>query len=237
MARSSGLKDRLRRSRKSGSADAALDQDDGGTAYRARDAGGARPSEQGAVVASAPPPLAAGADDRNGATLPFAVAPRRGWTSPKVASRHCHHGSFEDQTWRLAMLVGSCLCGSVRYECGDLASPIGLCHCRTCQKAHSSAYAPTARADRANFKWTAGANIVLAFESTPGKRRWFCPKCGTHLMAEWKDQDQVIVRIGSLDTTLEEKPVVHIWMSHASPMIEAPLGIPTYPEGVPPQRR
>jgi hypothetical protein len=46
------------------------------------------------------------------------------------------------------MLVGSCLCGSVRYQCGDLASPIGLCHCRTCQKAHSSAYAPTARADQ-----------------------------------------------------------------------------------------
>jgi hypothetical protein len=56
-------------------------------------------------------------------------------------------------------------------------------------------------------------------------------------MAEWKDLDQVIVRIGSLDTTLEEKPVVHIWMSHASPMIEAPPGIPTFPEGVPPQRR
>lgn len=135
------------------------------------------------------------------------------------------------------MLVGSCLCGSVRYECGELASPIGLCHCRTCQKAHSSAYAPTARADRPNFKWTAGADIVSAFESTPGKSRWFCPKCGTHLMAEWKGQDQVIIRVGSLDTALEEKPVVHIWMSHASPMIEAPPGIPTFPEGIQPHPR
>src|SRR5262245_619038 len=131
------------------------------------------------------------------------------------------------------MLRGSCLCGAVAYESGDLAGPIGLCHCRTCQKAHASAYAPTARAPRAAFKWTKGGDVVAAFESTPGKNRWFCPKCGTQLMAEWRDQDQVILRVASLDTQLDQKPVVHIWMSHANGMLEAPDGIPRLPEGAP----
>jgi hypothetical protein len=129
------------------------------------------------------------------------------------------------------MLRGSCLCGAVAYESGALTSPIGLCHCHTCQKAHASAYAPTARAARAEFKWTKGGDVVAAFESSPGKNRWFCPKCGTHLMAEWTHMDQVILRVGSLDTKLDDKPAVHIWMSHANAMLEAPAGIPELPEG------
>jgi len=129
------------------------------------------------------------------------------------------------------MLSGSCLCGAVAYEAGALTSPIGLCHCRTCQKAHASAYAPTARSPRTAFKWTKGGDVVAAYESSPGKNRWFCPKCGTHLMAEWTHMDQVILRVGSLDTQLSDKPVVHIWMSHANAMLEAPPGIPELPEG------
>ncbi len=130
------------------------------------------------------------------------------------------------------MLKGSCLCGAVAYETDALTSPIGLCHCRTCQKAHASAYAPTARVARAGFRWTKGEDVVAKFESTPGeKARWFCPRCGAHLMAEWYKLDQVILRVGSLDTLLEETPVVHIWMSHATPMLEAPDGIPKLPEG------
>jgi len=128
------------------------------------------------------------------------------------------------------MLHGSCLCGAVVvYESAALASPIGLCHCRTCQEAHASAYAPTAGTPRAGFKWTKGAGIVTAFESTLGNSRWFCPRCGTHLMAEWRDKDQVILRAGSLDTPLDQKPVVHI---RTNAMLEAPDGIPKLPEGV-----
>jgi hypothetical protein len=130
------------------------------------------------------------------------------------------------------MIDGSCLCGAVAYRSGDLTSPIGLCHCRTCQKAHASAYAPTARVKRDAFAWIHGGDVVTYFESTPGKRRWFCPRCGTHLMAEWVGRDEVILRVGSIDTELEARPAVHIWMSHANAMLEAPAGIREFPEGV-----
>jgi hypothetical protein len=129
------------------------------------------------------------------------------------------------------MIEGSCLCGAIGYEALRLSSPIGLCHCRTCQKAHASAYAPTARAHRSEFRWTRGADLVAGFESSPGKIRHFCPRCGTHLMAEWVTMDQVIVRVGSIDTPLDERPAVHIWMSQASPWLEPAAGMPRLPEG------
>src|ERR1700687_5300149 len=96
-------------------------------------------------------------------------------------------------------LKGSCLCGSVRYEIDQLDTPIGHCHCRTCRKAHAAAFASTARVDRSDFRWLSGQAALGAYESTPGKLRRFCTRCGTHLIAEWTAQTQVIVRVATLD--------------------------------------
>lgn len=129
------------------------------------------------------------------------------------------------------MLQGSCLCGAVAYESGPLTTPIGLCHCRTCQKAHASAYAATARSAREQFKWTKGEDVVAAFESSPGKDRYFCPRCGTHLVAMVKGYAEVVLRVGSLDTLLDQRPAVHIWMTDATPMLEPEDSTPRLPEG------
>ncbi|MEH6808259.1 MAG: GFA family protein [Hyphomonas oceanitis] len=129
-------------------------------------------------------------------------------------------------------LHGSCFCGAVAYEVEGLG-PVGHCHCKTCQKTHSAAFATTARASRAGFRWTKGADVVAGIESTPGKTRHFCPKCGTHMMAEWHDQDAVIVRVGSLDSPLPSKPVVHIWTSQKADFFDFEDGLPRLPEAFP----
>jgi hypothetical protein len=86
------------------------------------------------------------------------------------------------------MLNGSCLCGAVAFETQKLSGPIVHCNCQTCRKAHSAAFATTARTERAHFEWTRGKKFLGNFESTPGKIRHFCTRCGSHLMAEWTDQ-------------------------------------------------
>ncbi len=130
------------------------------------------------------------------------------------------------------MVEGSCFCGVIAYRAENVG-PVGHCHCRTCQKTHSAAFATTARVPRGSFAWTKGADLVAHIESTPGKRRHFCPKCGAHLMAEWVDQDSVILRVASLDTPLPSKPVVHIWTSHQAPFFDFDDDLPRLPEGLP----
>lgn len=130
-------------------------------------------------------------------------------------------------------LSGGCFCRKVTYTC-DGMGPIGHCHCRTCQKTHSAAFASTARTALSEFKWSRGADVVTFIESSPGKKRWFCPKCGTHMMAERAGVEHAVLRVGSLDGPLPADSVVHIWTSHKAEFFDFEDGLPQFPE-FPPQ--
>src|SRR5262249_59960927 len=86
--------------------------------------------------------------------------------------------------WRIAMLAGSCLCGAVAYEVDAPLEGIAHCHCRTCRKTHASAFSSVTAVPREKFRWTRGQDLLAAFESSPGKFRRFCSRCGSHVLAE-----------------------------------------------------
>ncbi len=130
-------------------------------------------------------------------------------------------------------LTGSCLCGVVRYEVDRLDRPIAHCHCRTCRKAHASAFATTAGVLREHFRWLAGGDWLRAFKSSPGKQRWFCSTCGTHLLAERPAQPHVVLRVATLDDDPGARPAMHIWTSHDPPWLRDGDGMPCYPEWQP----
>jgi hypothetical protein len=125
-------------------------------------------------------------------------------------------------------LQGKCLCGAVAYEVNQLDGPIVHCHCRTCRKAHASAYASTARVTRDHFRWVRGQDRVAFYESSPGKRRWFCAGCGSHLMAERPAQSHVILRVATLDDDPGTTPAMHIWTSHAVAWLAAADDLPRH---------
>jgi hypothetical protein len=133
------------------------------------------------------------------------------------------------------MIRGSCLCGEVTYEAEALHGPILNCHCRTCRKAQSVAFNTSARVRRADFRWTTGDASRRAFASSPGKLRWFCADCGSHLMSEWIERTEVVIRIGSVDEGLGElRPTAHIWVSEMAPWDAICDDLPRHQEGPPP---
>jgi hypothetical protein len=133
-------------------------------------------------------------------------------------------------------LRGSCHCDAVRYEVDALASPIGHCHCRTCQKVQGDAYATTVRVDRKDFRWVKGEDVLAHYPSTPGKLRLFCSRCGSHLVAEWSAQPAVIVRMATLDDDPGVRPVARIWTSHEQSWMTETDDLPRMAEGLVPQR-
>jgi hypothetical protein len=130
------------------------------------------------------------------------------------------------------VLEGSCLCGGVAYEADAQAGGIIHCHCQTCRKAHGSAFSSIAAVPRDAFRWTRGADRLTVYESSPGKFRYFCRICGSQIVAERKSSDQVMLRLGCLDTPLQADRQWHIWRSDASSWYEPDAHWPELPEGL-----
>ena len=130
------------------------------------------------------------------------------------------------------MLAGSCLCGAVAYEADAQAGGIIHCHCQTCRKAHGSAFSSIAAVPREAFRWTRGDDRLTVYESSPGKFRYFCRICGSQIVAERKSSEQVLLRLGCLDTPLQADRQWHIWRSDASSWYEPDAHWPELPEGL-----
>ena len=111
------------------------------------------------------------------------------------------------------MLSGSCLCGAVAYEADAPLERIVHCHCQTCRKTHGAAFSSVTAVPREKFRWVRGEALLAGYESSPGKFRRFCSRCGSHIVAERVAQPVVLLRLGCLDTPVTERPQLHIWRS------------------------
>jgi len=128
------------------------------------------------------------------------------------------------------MLTGHCVCGRVRYEADADIGAIVHCHCETCRRTHASAFSSIASVPRASFRWVQGEELLSAFESSPGKFRRFCGKCGSHLMAERVSSAQVMLRLGCLDTPVKPNSLGHIWRSDGASWYDPKEILPEFPK-------
>ena len=129
------------------------------------------------------------------------------------------------------MTSGNRLCGNVTYEFSAEARGVIQRLCITCRKAHGSAFSSIARVPAAEFRLT-GDKYLDSFESSPGIHRHFCSKCGTHIYARRDGRDQLILRLGSLDTQLGANEVAHTWMSDSADWFDLDSDLPRYEEGI-----
>jgi hypothetical protein len=129
------------------------------------------------------------------------------------------------------LLVGSCLCGAVAYEVDAPAGPIVHCHCQTCRKAHGAAFSSISAVPRDKFRWTRGSELLSSFESSPGKLRHFCSRCGSHIVGERVGQPTVMLKLGCLDSPLADRAKAHIWRSDGASWYDPKDQTPELPKG------
>ena len=92
---------------------------------------------------------------------------------------------------------GGCQCGAVRYELAKLPRRASICHCRMCQRATGSYFAPLANVELDDFKVTSGELAI--YHSSSIAKRGFCATCGSPLTFSYTEKDDISVTIGSLD--------------------------------------
>lgn len=132
------------------------------------------------------------------------------------------------------MHIGSCLCGTVRYEIRGDIGPGFYCHCSRCRKASGSAFASNAVVAADDFVVTAGQEALKTFVADSGLHRSFCGNCGSPILSQREGLPQVRVRLGTLDSPLEQGPQAHIYVDSSAGWCELPDdGLPRYPEAPP----
>lgn len=109
--------------------------------------------------------------------------------------------------------AGSCLCGGIQYEVRGPLGDIIQCHCRRCRKATGTAFATNSPIAQADFYLLQGQQLLKSFTTTTGVSRNFCSKCGSPIYSVKADLPDVYrLRIGSLDTPIEQKPTCHFYV-------------------------
>ena len=94
-------------------------------------------------------------------------------------------------------LTGGCQCGAIRYALHAAIDKPSICHCRMCQKAFGSFFAPLAGVPPDKFEVTRGALSI--FRSSDAAERGFCNQCGTPLTFHYVGRPRISIAIGSLD--------------------------------------
>jgi hypothetical protein len=121
-------------------------------------------------------------------------------------------------------MSGGCQCGAVRYALTARPTNPGICHCRMCQKAFGSYFAPLAGVRMAELVWTRGRPAT--FQSSEAAERGFCRDCGTPLTYHVHGRNRISVSIGSLDDPDFAEPVEQDGMEGRRPILDRLATLP-----------
>ena len=127
---------------------------------------------------------------------------------------------------------GRCLCGQVQFEVhGDLRDIVN-CHCSKCRKFHGNYGAYTSVKvenlkiiKQKSLKWYKSPT-----DETANVHRGFCSECGSSLFWHPKDQPNISIAAGSLDSPTNLKTIGHIWCSQISDFYKIEDDLPQFDE-------
>ena len=131
------------------------------------------------------------------------------------------------------MITGRCLCGSVRYEISGAPLAMYHCHCSQCRRASGASFTTNLLVPTASFALVAGEDALGSFESSPGKRRFFCSRCGSPIFSASDATPQLrSVRGGTLDGDPGVRPGHHIHVGSRAPWVEIGDDLPQKTRGL-----
>src|SRR5690606_15260125 len=109
------------------------------------------------------------------------------------------------------MYTGQCLCGGVRFSIAGELEAVQICHCQQCRRAQGTPFASNVPVSTAKLSLQ-GAALLSAYESSPGKQRVFCTRCGSPVYSRRTDLPEVVrIRAGLINEPLANGPVAHFF--------------------------
>jgi len=112
---------------------------------------------------------------------------------------------------------GGCLCGAVRFVADGEPIGVAWCHCQSCRR-HSGAPVSVFVAFRRDA-CTVTKGEIAKFNSSPGRWRGFCARCGSTLTCEGERSPETHFHIGAFDQPAPLVPTRHIYLEERLPWL------------------
>ena len=129
-------------------------------------------------------------------------------------------------------MTADCLCAGVRIEITGKLGPVVTCHCTQCRKASGSAFAANADVRRKYWRFVSGEALIREFESSPGKFRAFCSRCGSPVYSRSEGAPDVLrIRLGILNEDPGRRPLAHFHVASKAPWFEIADALPQFAGG------
>src|SRR6202171_959612 len=126
-------------------------------------------------------------------------------------------------------LLGSCLCGSVRYEIRAPLENTEHCHCSMCRKAHGAAFSTNSVVATETLIVTSGVDFISEYESSPNRRKRFCSNCGSQLFIRRLDKPEfTVVTLGTIDADPRARPERHVFTGSKAPWYKIADTLPQF---------
>lgn len=123
----------------------------------------------------------------------------------------------------------SCLCGSIQFALDGNVTDIIHCHCSLCRKASGSAYATNGFINAQDLKLTDQNNTLTFYQSSEGKRKYFCKSCGTPIYSSnTLSPERYRLRLGAVDSDISERPISHNFVTSKANWEDLNAELPHY---------
>lgn len=116
------------------------------------------------------------------------------------------------------VILGACLCGSIRFEITPPTRFCAHCHCSICRRAHAAPLVTWSGVPDGQLMITAGEPLLARYASSAEATRSFCSVCGTSLFfhsTRWPGETHVAT--ASLLGSPDKLPTAHVFFSDRAP--------------------
>jgi hypothetical protein len=120
------------------------------------------------------------------------------------------------------MLLGSCLCGGVKFTATAAAKDPAACHCSQCRKQSGHYWAAMQVPDEALIV----TGDVRWYVASPAAKRGFCPVCGSFLFWKGHVDPDTGVALGALDGPTGLRLERHIFTADKGDYYDITDGVP-----------
>jgi hypothetical protein len=128
--------------------------------------------------------------------------------------------------------TGHCLCTAIRFRIQGPLAPIQVCHCSQCRRAQGTALATNVPVQASAFTLEQGADMLTAYEASPGKQRVFCKGCGSPVYSQRDSLPGVLrLRIGLINEDIDAPLAAHFYAGSKANWWPVCDGVPQFEAG------